>query len=688
MERGLDRRLLVPLFDQDNPPDLAGLPGLLPALCDGGCRARLAAGLSPENIRRRLTDLKKSLASLEGSEALFWRVDPLNWRAEVLARLPRPPDGFRPDFLAGYPVSPDGRHLLLALRPLVSMNDVAGAKAVMADLDGLIRALPPGLDAQVVGAHRHSAANAEAIERDLALTLPLALGLLLLLYLTLVRSFGALWLFLTPAAAMLLAAAALAATRPAVSGLALGFGAAVLGIAEDYAVYIHFALRRAPDPETALRRTARPLALSALLGSAGFAVLMFSAVPAIRQLALFSALAIGAGYVWALVVLPHCPGMDRPREFSPVIALPGGGPVPRSGWIWGLFLALAAGVGLAAGRLPVDFSPRGLNLDSARIRADQEAVSRVWSVSDRDRPVFLAEGQTRAEALALAGAAAEDLAGRGGSGLASLSGLCPPPAAQAENLKAWSAFAASPGPEFKDIFLREAAALGYAPQAFEPFLGLLFAPPEPVTPERLTRLGFGFWVDYYLAAKGGRHYALLEMSAPGPPLAEKFAGRVFRLSAQDLEQALNRALAGEKTLPAAAVLVCLVILLAAFKTRAEALAAFLPSLAGLTAVLAFALLRGRPLGPAAAAALPLVIGLGADYGIVVVSEIRRQAGLEAGRAILVSCLSTMAGVGLLILARHPVLRALGETVFVGLMAALPVAVLGLPRLFGTPEARP
>jgi predicted exporter len=687
LEAGLDRRLLAPWLNPDELPDPARLMELLPALCDKACRDRLASGLEPQSVRRRLEALKTSLAGLTGTEVLFWRADPLNWRGEVFGKLPNPQAGFRSDFLAGYPVSRDGRHLLIVLRPEASMYDAAGVKAVMDGLDDLLQALPTGVSARVVGAHRHSAANAEAIERDLALTLPLALGLLALLYMTLVRSFGALWLFLTPAVALLSAAAALAALPvPMVSALALGFGAAVLGIAEDYAGYVHFAMRRAPNRETALGLVTRPLFLSAVLCCAGFAVLMFSAVPAIRHLALFSMLAISAACLWALVALPHCPAIDQPREFRPAGLEPCAAPAIRTGWASGLFLALSAAVGLAALNMPKGgFSIRSLNFASPAIVDDQEHLARVWGGGDGGRSIFMAEGETEALSLALAGEVVDDLGQRGGTGINALSGLCPPPEAQKENLEAWSAFTAALPKDFQADFLAVAAEFGFASQAFEPFWNTLFGSPEIIVPDKLTHLGFGFLADYYLAERDGRHYALIEMSGPGPPLAEKFAGRVFRLAAPDLEEALSKALAGEKKLPIAAALICMAIMLAAFRNKAEAMAAFLPALAGLTAVLALSLIRGKPLGLVEAAALTLVIGLGADYGILVISENRGLARLGAGRAILVSGLSTAAGVGVLVLARHPVLKALGETMLTGLAAALPVAILGLPKLYRTPR---
>jgi hypothetical protein len=62
----------------------------------------------------------------------------------------------------------------------------------------------------------------------------------------------------------------------------------------------------------------------------------------------------------------------------------------------------------------------------------------------------------------------------------------------------------------------------------------------------------------------------------------------------------------------------------------------------------------------------LIIGICVDYGIFIVAS--SDAGVEPGaaRAVLVSGLTTIAGVGVLVLAKHPALRSIGLTVLLGL----------------------
>lgn len=664
-------------------PDLKRIMALMPALCDEGCLARFQSAVARPRMDEALGGIKVDLGGTSGLHDLFWRLDPLNLRGEIFSKFPGHQGWPVSDPLVGYPASPDGRHLLIIIKPLVSMNDTDGATALMTDLDRLTGQLPQGLSAQVVGAQRHTAANAAAIERDLTLTLSLAMLLILAIYVFLVRSLGAVWLFLTPAVAVVVAAAGLVLAFPAVSGLALGFGAAVLGIAEDYAVHVHYALRRSGSKEEALGHVARPLLMSTLLCTAGFGVLMFSSIPAIRQLAFFSGLAIVVGYIWAIVVLPHCPAMDRPREVSSAEPAPSG-PKGRAKGVWPVFLGLTGLGALLMSQLPMEISIRDMGLSSTAILEDQRSVEEVWRL-EGGRRVYLVRGagpNDTSQVMSLAGRLTEALNAQVPGSASSLAGLLPPEESQQANLGRWQSFMAGEGREVQARLTEAGRAAGFTGEAFAPFFDWFSAEAKAITPDSLTQAGLGALVENFLVdspQKGHLGVVVAEAEAPDPPT--DFDGQVFKISAADMERSLSRALAGEKWLLPFCVAICLAILLWAFQDIGRALLAFIPALTGLTAVLLIQLLLGRPLGLVEAAALPLVICLGADYGIVVVSEMTNNADLGAPKAIFVSGLSTIAGIGILILAGHPVLHALGRTVFIGLAAAMPVSILLLPQMY-------
>ena len=87
-----------------------------------------------------------------------------------------------------------------------------------------------------------------------------------------------------------------------------------------------------------------------------------------------------------------------------------------------------------------------------------------------------------------------------------------------------------------------------------------------------------------------------------------------------------------------------------------------------------------PLTLAGMAALPLVLGLAADHGIMVTHDLAHGMELGVERAVLVASLTALAGMGLLALARHPALNAMGEVIFLGLLVEVPAALWLLPRV--------
>jgi predicted exporter len=119
-----------------------------------------------------------------------------------------------------------------------------------------------------------------------------------------------------------------------------------------------------------------------------------------------------------------------------------------------------------------------------------------------------------------------------------------------------------------------------------------------------------------------------------------------------------------------------------FRNIYQTALALLPVGGGVTAVLAMMHLAGHSLNLFHIVAIPLVMGLGADYGIFMVC--RKDAALYHGtlKAVLFSALSTLAGFGALILARHPALFSMGLTVLTGITTALIMALFVIPLLQG------
>lgn len=94
---------------------------------------------------------------------------------------------------------------------------------------------------------------------------------------------------------------------------------------------------------------------------------------------------------------------------------------------------------------------------------------------------------------------------------------------------------------------------------------------------------------------------------------------------------------------------------------------------------------GVPLNPANIMTLPLVIGIGVTNGIQVLNRFAEEQtpailARSTGKAVLVSALTSMAGFGSLMLAKHQGIQSLGSVMFCGLATCMLAGLTFLPAV--------
>jgi predicted exporter len=470
-----------------------------------------------------------------------------------------------------------------------------------------------------------------------------------------------------------------------VSAMTIGFGAVLLGIAVDFGLHVYFALRRGGEAAADIvGAVARPVLFGALTTMAAFAVLLFSDLPGQRQLAVFSITGIFAALLLALLVLPHLlrTGGETPQPIAP--------PSRRGGRlivaVWLLLLVVA---GWQATRVTIDGDLRGMNLVPRDLAADEVHVRQTWGQM-RSQAMVWALGADLDQALVTNSQVFESLKADDRTGsLVSLAPLLPPPARQAENRHRWREF--WQGPEGRSILAtldNEAAALRFSAEAFAPFRESLANPAPPVTPAALRQVGLGEVYDSLVTTLDDGRVGLLSLIAETPETLAAtemaLAGlEDVRLVAQGrFRQEVSAAIEKDFSrfiLFAGLVVIGLLAIL--FRRPGKILAALVPVLTGLVMMSGIMGALGLSFNLFNIIAAILVIGLGVDYGIFMVH--RQDEGIDraTGQAVLVSGLTTLAGFGALVLARHPALHSIGITVLLGIGTAIPAALWVIPALY-------
>ncbi|WP_031388630.1 MMPL family transporter [Desulfonatronum thiodismutans] len=691
---------------------------LLPALSTPSDLKRIEALIQPESVHHALEEARETLLGLQGlgMKGLI-SSDPLGLRNliwEKLSSLDILGDGFamsNPD--EGIFLNPEQPGALIILDTPVAMTDARGSRDMLAALDAVLAVtladassgsfsdnLSSPIRAFVISGHAYTAANAQAIQRDLAVVLPVsALGILALFVLFL-RSWRAVFAYATPLVAMLAGVAAVAATGNPLSGITLGFGAVLMGLAVDYGLHVWYGLRRGADPAQTLALLAKPILFCWLTTAGVFSLLLFSSLPGQRQLALFTVSGLSAAMLLSLTVLPVLLlRRDKRHQSTPERPLAHLASWPtRRGPAISAFVALLVAAVLCWPSIHFDGRLQALSMVPEELAQAERVVTESWS-GIRNLAMLVAQGDTLDNALQTAHAQHAFLEKAApGTPVVSLAPLLPPGSVQDYSIQRWTDFWAQRKTELQEIMARESAELGFAPQAFAPFFDFLQTEPRRVNGDLLLDLGMGDLIDMLVVRDHGRT-AILTLIPDEPALHALLPSETRLVSQTLLGQHIAAALHRDMTrfLLAAGVFVVLMTAIL-FRDPRRMLQALTPALAGLSALIVVVTLLNIPFNLYSVAATFLVLGLGVDYGIFMAMRHdtqRNSLGTDLGTgldtaldtewAVLVSGLTTLLGFGALVLADHPALHSIGLTVLIGIAAAIPAALFVVPSLEPPPS---
>jgi predicted RND superfamily exporter protein len=133
-------------------------------------------------------------------------------------------------------------------------------------------------------------------------------------------------------------------------------------------------------------------------------------------------------------------------------------------------------------------------------------------------------------------------------------------------------------------------------------------------------------------------------------------------------------------------LVVFAVMVITFRSFRYAILAAVPLLAGMIWMLGIYPLLGLKLNMINIAVIPLVIGMGIDFGIHIVHRFRVERDLETvyqftGKAVFLSALTTMIGFGsLALIGSFPSIASIGAVLFLGIATCLIATLVLLPAL--------
>ncbi len=670
---------------------LSSLARSLPGLVTPGDMATLEEWSEGGSVGSRLRDSYEKLLSPEGwalKDAI--RADPLSFRTLALEKM-----GYlnmipNMRLLDGHFVSADRKSALVIADTSVPVTDSQGARRLLDHIAKQTAAVvPPEIKASLVCGHRYALANAEGIRRDLYVILGLASLAVLAIYLFYLRSPGAVWVFLVPGAALVVASGVIAAVSENVSAITLGFGGVLLGIADEFAMHVYFSCRKGGDRVAAvIGEISRPVLFGGMATLASFAVMLGSSLPGQRQLAIYTMTGILASLVLSLVVLPHVIRPAR-RSDRPAPVAAGLRPFPPRRRVVAVWLLLLAACLWQSTKIRFDGDLRSLSLVPPELREAERELSETWG-DVRDKAILFSAGKDLDAALAVNDRLFRLLSGRIPEGqLVSLAPILPSRETQIANLERWSEFwSGGAAARLAASLRREGESLGFSGNAFAPFLASLEASPGVRTADDLRAGGLGEMIDSLILRASGT----VQVMTLVPDTPEGIAALARDLGSlpdvrlvspsrfgDHLGKTIRKDFTSYLLLTSLLVLALVVVV---FRQPEKILLALVPVVTGLASMLGIMGLLGIGFNLFNIVATILIIGLCVDYGIFMVCKITEGSDHAADRAVLVSGLTTLAGFGSLVLARHPAMHSIGLTVLLGIGFGIAAALLVVPALHG------
>jgi len=693
----------------------------LPVLVPGARAADLAARLEQPGIRASLERLRERLSTpgLGVSVKRIAAADPLGLAELAGQGLGPTLAGIRLDPESGLFLSEDGRRLLMVIEAARPPTEIAFSRRLLAAVEEAETKLrASGGEAAAMkfdhaGGHLFALEDERRIRRDATATTLFSLVAIAAIYLFVIRR-PVLWLaILVPLSMTTVWTLGLAAIYPGrLNMITVAFAAILLGIGDDAMIHMYLREREerakgVPAPESAvaaMRATGMAVTVATLTSAAAFLSLSFVRFRGLAELGVIGAMGMLTLLAGVLVFFPAALALLARKEEDPrgtaSLRLPLHAFMAAQRFTLPRRRPILAGVGLATAVMIAAASGIEVSADLRSIRGEDpaaEALARVLapygSGAAAETMVVMHDGDRegsavqREEALASSEALAHFCGEAAASGL--ISGcereeLLPP--SEALQRERFERLGPLPWNEAAVALEREALNLGMEPGYFSEFIRDLSRygrfDEVRIAPGPDTSLSQGAPRTRVVFADPGD---AREIAAA---IRARFRGRPIRIASVALvSEDLGGILQRDYRRAALLVLGAIALLsLAAFRRAKLFLATMAPVLLGGIWLLGTARLAGIELNLMSLMGIPIVFGLGVDYGVYVVDRWASEGGrLEAamagvGPALLVTGLTTLAGFAALLTAQLAGLRSLGFVVVVGTGFTLAAALFVLPLL--------
>ena len=602
-----------------------------------------------------------------------------------------------------YIVTKDRKHLMLFITPAYPPNNTGKNALLLKGLDNIINDRTiSNVTASYFGATAVSVGNALQLRRDSLLTQGITILFIIIFLGFYFRKKRTPFIILIPVLfGALFSLAAIYFIKGKISVIALGTGSVVLGIAVNYSLHVFNHYRHTGNMQELIRDLTIPLTVGSFTTIGGFLCLEFVESEMLKDLGLFAAFSLIGASLCSLIFLPHFIASKKEqethfaKEFSWIDKMASYRPEYNKYLV--LIIAILTIVfAFWVGKAGFEPDLQKMNFMSGKLKESEKELNRINQYALQS--VYLVtEGNSLDDALVnneklvtqIEKLQDRDIVKK----YSGVSTLIISDSLQKVRIEKWKQYwTAEKKQALLSLLYKEGAALKFNASAFDNLKLLLDKDYEPVSSEAIAAVRKNF-LDDYITEKPGKTTVVTLVKAVPEKRQEVYKAfekeeNVTVLDKQYLTGRFVEIINSDFTKIALMTSLLVFFVLLIMYGRIElTLVSFIPMFISWVWILGIMGMAGIQFNIINIIISALIFGLGDDYSLFIMDGLLQEYKtgkknlLSFKSSIILSAVTTIAGMGVLIFAKHPALRSIALISIIGIVCVVVMAQILIPFLF-------
>ncbi|MEP7165551.1 MAG: 1-acyl-sn-glycerol-3-phosphate acyltransferase [Ferruginibacter sp.] len=605
-----------------------------------------------------------------------------------------------------YVVTKDQKHLLIFITPAFPPNNTGKNALLLKGLDSIIQVLSETdhkiTTASYFGATAVSVGNALQLRKDSLLTQGITVLFIIIFLGIYFRKKRAPFIILVPVLfGALFSLAAIYFIKGSISVIALGTGSVVLGIAVNYSLHVFNHYRHTKSIEQLLKDLAIPMTVGSFTTIGGFLCLEFVESEMLKDLGLFAAFSLIGASLCSLIFLPHFIASKKEkathkiRTLSFIDKMAAYRPEYNK-YLVIIILALTVVFGYWATKVGFESDLNKMNFMSPGLKQSEKDLNKINEYALQS--VYLVtEGRNLNEALINNEKLVTEIQALQTKNIvkkySGVSSLIISDSLQKARIRQWTQYWT---PEKKASLLatlyKEGAALKFSATAFDKFKLMLDRDFQLADNGAMADVRKNFLDDYITEKPGKTTVVTLVKVSPQNKQAVYNAfendQNITVLDKQYLTSKFVEIINNDFTSIALMTSLLVFFVLLIMYGRIElTLVSFIPMFISWIWILGIMGMAGIQFNIINIIISALIFGLGDDYSLFIMDGLLQEyrtgkKNLSSFKSsILLSAITTIAGLGVLIFAKHPALRSIAVISIVGIICVVIMSQILIPFFF-------